>query len=158
MEATLLPKWGQREKAKGKKNHSTPNQSITIRVMVAASSHVPFFLGAEYPNGYMAECYFLFLQVPEPSRPCSERISFRINTKRTVTSRVDYRLETVFLTKQDSKSKDEGSGRWSTRRTSGRFTTKTEGLCVHAREGLRRAHASIHLHFVQFLSVSCNAL
>jgi hypothetical protein len=30
--------------------------------MVAASSHVPFFLGAEYPNGYMAECYFLFLQ------------------------------------------------------------------------------------------------
>ncbi len=65
MEATLLPKWGQREKAKGKKNHSTPNQSITIRVMVAASSHVPFFLGGEYPNGYVAECYFLFLQVPE---------------------------------------------------------------------------------------------
>jgi hypothetical protein len=31
-------------------------------------------------------------------------------------------------------------------------------ICLHEREGLRRACASIPLHFAQFLSVSCDAL
>jgi hypothetical protein len=40
-----------------------------------------------------------------------------------------------------------------------RTVTPTRSLiCLHAREGSRRARASIPLHFAQFLSVSCDAL
>ena len=40
-----------------------------------------------------------------------------------------------------------------------RTVTPTRSLiCLHEREGLRRACASIPLHFAQFLSVSCDAL
>ena len=40
-----------------------------------------------------------------------------------------------------------------------RKVTPTRSLiCLHAREGSRRARVSIPLHLVQFLSVSCDAL